>query len=127
MKQKLKVLLADDDNMTSKIIATALINNGCDVITVQNGQDAIDQFNNDNFDLVITDLLMPQIEGIEVISHIVDKTDKIKIIAMSSDASAGYTTLLSIAKASGAGAIIKKPINVNELFETIDNLFKDSA
>jgi CheY-like chemotaxis protein len=119
---KASVLLADDDQTTRFIIAKMLRNENYNVTMVDNGLDAIQTSKEKQFDYLITDILMPGVEGIEVISEVLKSSPDIKIIAISSDRLAGYSTLLNVAQTVGASATIKKPIRADDLINTMERI-----
>lgn len=121
----LKILVAEDDLLTLTMIEKVLTKEGHQVLTVQNGNDAVKSIEENDFDLVITDIQMPGIEGIEVISEIMDKKPKTKTIAISSlGRTSGYTEFLSLATTVGANGVLKKPFTPKELLETIKDIMK---
>ncbi len=121
-KNKFRVLLADDDRLTGTIISKILEKEDYDVTYVENGQDAINCAKANSYDYVITDIIMPEVEGIEVISEVLEYQPNTKIIAISSDDMAGHSTLLTIAQTMGASATIKKPVRPDTLIQTIKSI-----
>lgn len=122
LEKKFSVLLADDDRLTGAMISKILKNEDYDVTYVENGQDAINCAKANSYDYLITDIIMPEVEGIEVISEVLECQPNTKIIAISSDELAGHSTLLTIAQTMGASATIKKPIRPDTLIETIKSI-----
>ncbi len=118
----IKVLVADDDVVVLSMITTILEKHDFDITQVDNGAKAVEKALAQKFDLIITDIMMPEIEGIEVISEIVDKWPESKIIAISSEGRTGFTSFLQIAETVGATASIQKPFTPDELLETIRSL-----
>jgi len=97
----MKVLVADDDALNVAILKKFFTARNMDVETAFDGAEALEKFKNDDYDLVITDIVMPKVEGIEIIGEIRNHSNHIKIIAMSSDANAGRSSLLKIAETMG--------------------------
>ncbi|MGH1455838.1 MAG: response regulator [Alphaproteobacteria bacterium] len=116
------ILLADDDKLVTMLLSKTLNDNGYSVTVVHDGEEAVEKALGSHYDFIITDILMPGIEGIEVISEILEKQPLAKIIAISSDGSAGYTTLLQLAQTVGASATLSKPISPSNLLETLDSI-----
>ncbi len=121
-KEKPTVLLADDDEMACMMLSQKLADHNYDVTVVNNGLDAIEISKDHNFDFLITDIIMPEVEGIEVISEVIDRSPRTKIIAISSDGLAGHSTLLTIAQTVGASAALQKPVRPDTLLETMNNV-----
>lgn len=119
---KPSVLLADDDRLTCLMISKVLERNNFNVTTVENGLDAINLSKEQDFDYLITDIMMPGVEGIEVISEVLQYNPMIKIIAISSDGLVGHSTLLTLAKTMGASATIQKPVRADTLINTIESI-----
>jgi CheY-like chemotaxis protein len=67
-----RVLVADDNKNFLEIMATMLIKVGYDVVTAEDGVDAIDRFNGSCFDAIVTDLDMPRANGYQVARHVRD-------------------------------------------------------
>lgn len=116
------VLLADDDKMTCQAIAGYLSKRNYDVTVVNDGLHAIQEAHKGHYNYLITDILMPEVEGIEVISDIVEHCPDTKIIAISSNGIAGHSTLLTVAKTMGAAATIQKPIRPDALIDIMKSL-----
>lgn len=120
--QKPRVLLVDDDQIICSLLMLTLEKNGYEVISVSNGLAAMDEYAQRHFDFIITDMMMPGMEGIELIGAIIDNNPEAKIIAISSDQVAGYTSFLMIAETVGASACLKKPFTAEELLETLKRI-----
>ncbi len=118
----IKVLVADDDVVMLSMISTILEKHDFDITKVDDGAKAVEKALAQKFDLIITDIMMPEIEGIEVISEIVDKWPESKIIAISSEGRVGFTSFLKIAETVGATATLQKPFSPDVLLETIESL-----
>ncbi|MGN7437981.1 MAG: response regulator [Alcanivorax sp.] len=115
----LKVLVADDQKMTRMMVEKLLTDRGCDVTTVSDGRQAIAFAKEEAYDLIITDIMMPEIEGIEVVSEVINENIDVKVIAMTSEGNVGHTSFLKIAETHGASGSIRKPFTPEELIEKI--------
>lgn len=109
------ILVVDDDPQIRKLVATILKREQHGVITAANGSLALEALENHAVDLVITDLIMPEKEGIETIMEIRQKHPEIPIIAMSGGGKLNPKTYLNIAKNIGAVATMTKPIDTAHL------------
>lgn len=79
------VLVADDDAVVRAILCCALQETGCRVEFARDGVEAIEMFMAGSFDLVITDLQMPRMDGCMVAQYIRTTEKKVPVIGMSSD------------------------------------------
>jgi CheY-like chemotaxis protein len=122
MTVPMKILLVEDDQLLSTLIQKALSRQEYEITAAKNGNEAIEKARAESFDLIITDIFMPDKEGIEVIQEIKEIHPGIKIIAISSDGLAGRSSFLKIAEASGAHACLSKPFNPAQLVEKVSEL-----
>ena len=96
---KARILVADDDWSAREIITNILVNEGCEVEGAENGTEAVAKLDSESFDLCVTDLKMPEVEGIGVLDHIRERHLKtIGIVAT------GYGSIESAITAMRAGA-----------------------
>ncbi|MDR4505998.1 MAG: sigma-54 dependent transcriptional regulator [Candidatus Scalindua sp.] len=121
MKAKKKILVVDDDVALSDMCKELLNNRGYDVEAVYSGEDALKKVKEDNYSIVITDLMMPGIDGIELMKNIKLLNDRIDVIVMTS-----YATVSNAVKAMklGASDYITKPFKRDELTLIIDKIFQ---
>lgn len=116
------ILVIDDDASVREVVSEMLRMEGHDVTIAENGRDAIPMLAQQQFDLVITDLIMPEKEGIETIGEI-RRTDRdIPIIAISGGGRLGPGDYLQTARHIGADATLAKPFTRQELLTTIESL-----
>lgn len=95
-----KILVAEDDKAMAKALNLKLTNAGFVVTSVFDGQEAIDLIGKENFDLIITDLVMPKVDGFGVLQAIKDKGLKTPVIVTSN-----LSQNEDEAKAKQAGAV----------------------
>jgi DNA-binding response OmpR family regulator len=112
MKEK-TILIIDDDEKVLEAIKDVLETDGYVVHTAPDGASGIRCFDVDPPDLVITDINMPDVEGIELIRHLARRTEKIPIIAMSGDPVG--SKFLKAARLLGAVDTLLKPFSTAEL------------
>jgi CheY-like chemotaxis protein len=120
------ILIIDDDALFRGVISRALKAQGHQTVIALDGVDALKTIRHETFDLIITDLFMPNKEGLEVIQEIRALLPVIPILAVSSDGLAGYTSFLKVALAFGANAALRKPFSPEQLLESIKGL-QDAA
>ena len=121
MKDK-KFLVIDDDELVRTMICSVLRNRKCTVYEAVNGEEGVKLAKEHSPNFVITDMLMPDKEGIQTIIEIKALNPDIKIIAMSGGGEKKNMTFLEMAKKVGAHKLLKKPFKPSELFETIKEL-----
>lgn len=116
------ILLVDDDPSVRQVVSEMLRQAGHDVTPAENGRVALAQLRERTFDLVITDLIMPEQEGIETIAEIRRHEPNMRIIAMSGGGRLGPGDYLETARYLGADATLAKPFGRQELIATVDAL-----
>ena len=119
---ELKILLIDDDDVIRLTMQSALKKRGFQVITAENGNIGLELFKKESPHIVITDMLMPNKEGLETISEIRSLKTKVKIIAMSGGGSTQNMTFLKLAEKVGADQLLSKPVKPEQLIMAIENL-----
>ncbi len=120
-----RILIVDDEPSLRHVVGEHLRRAGHDVATVSNGLEALDEMREAAFDLVITDIIMPQMEGIETIRELRKQTPALKIIAMSGggrfDDGDYY---LRMAHLFGSDAVLAKPFSREQLLEAVTRVLK---
>ncbi|HTJ79626.1 MAG TPA: response regulator [Rariglobus sp.] len=117
-----RILLIDDDDDFRAMLRLTLTHFGHTVIEACDGKEGLTLFPGANSDLVITDIVMPEKEGLEVVMELRKRRPSVKIIVMSGGArnrSAGY---LQTAKALGASTVLEKPFSNGDLLTAINQL-----
>ena len=114
-----KILVIDDDPRIRRLIGRILSGEGHDVAAAENGNDGLRRFRADQPALVISDLLMPEKEGIETICEIRREAPSIPILAISGGS---HGLFLDIATALGASRALSKPFRSAELIEVVNQL-----
>ena len=116
------VLIVEDDKELREMLKMSLLRSGFTVLEAKNGKDAITHFKPALTDLVVTDLIMPEEDGLKVVIKLRELKPSIKIIAISGGGKVGPGSYLNLAKALGADAINSKPFSINDLTEKIEQL-----
>lgn len=114
------ILLVDDDVLVVQSILRALTSKGHMVVTASNGIEGLERFTKDRFDLVITDIIMPDQEGLGMIMEMRRSVPATKIIAMSGGGRCGNLEFLTMAGELGAMATLKKPIRLEEFHRVLN-------
>lgn len=114
------ILLIDDEQMTLTMVKMGLEMFGHEVVVASNGEEGIDKFNKDHFDIVITDMQMPGMGGKGVVHHIrKSKRCGTPIIGVS-----GNPHLL---EGTDFDTTFPKPFSIQALAESVDHLAPDRA
>jgi CheY-like chemotaxis protein len=116
------VLIVEDDKELREMLKLSLIRSKFTVLEAGNGKEAISHFKPTITDLVVTDLIMPEEDGLKVIIKLKELKPSIKIIAISGGGKAGPGSYLNLAKALGADAIFSKPFSIADLVGKIEDL-----
>lgn len=112
MKEKLEILLLDDETIVGNRLGPALKKVGCDVEVFEDPKKALNRINEKEFDIVVTDIMMADVNGIQVLEEVQKKSDKTKVIIIT-----GYATVALAREAMDKGAfdMIAKPFRPNDL------------
>jgi len=113
------ILVIDDDKLMRLALARILISSGYNVIQASDGEEGLQLYRTQDFDLVITDLIMPDKEGIQIIRELRKENSSIRIIAMSAGGRGGATDYLKWARLMGAKQCLSKPIKREELLNAV--------
>jgi DNA-binding NtrC family response regulator len=115
---KAKVLLVDDEEDFLSTLAERLETRGLKVNTVTNGEQAVARAEKEGFDLIVLDLAMPGMDGLETLKRIKEKQPDAEIIILSGQGS--IKTSIEAMKL-GAEDFMEKPVNISELLDKISN------
>lgn len=116
------ILLVEDDNDLRAMLKSSLERKRYTVIEASNGREALQKFKPLLTDLVITDLLMPEQDGIGLIMEVKKLRPDIKVIAISGGGKAGPSNYLSIAETLGADAVFAKPFSLASLMDKVTSI-----
>jgi len=119
-----RILLIDDDRLVRQSIRLALSESGHHVEEAENGADGLERITVARPDLVITDLIMPEREGIETILAVRRIAPDLPIIAISGGGRIGPGDLLAAAKRLGATTTLRKPFDDVELIQQIERVLQ---
>ena len=111
------ILIIDDDIVFSKLTCSRLEKEGHTVFTVEDGRSGLFQLKMMPAALVITDILMPGGDGLQIIIDLRVNFSRVKIIAVS-----GTKELLASAESLGAHAVLVKPVSKEDLISTVNRL-----
>jgi DNA-binding response OmpR family regulator len=112
-----RVLVAEDDPSIRRLLATILRRASYEVDTAADGRDAIEKTKTTDYDVIVLDLMMPVMTGVEVLNCLAVRTPKPRFVVILSAAPHD-----AIARARGANvfATLHKPSAINEIVATVD-------
>ena len=117
-----RILIIDDDVQILKMLRKMLELEGHEVVDAADGNKGLKLYRDAPTDIIITDIIMPEKEGIETIIELRREFPEVKIIAMSGGGNAGPEEYLHMAKGLGAQRTLTKPFENEELLEAIGAL-----
>jgi CheY-like chemotaxis protein len=117
-----RILVIDDDDGFRKMVCAFLEAEGHEVIEAVNGQDGLDKFRSFDPELIVTDIYMPVLNGIETIQKIRAEKPDIPVIAVSGGSSIQTATILQVAGEAGADRIMEKPFRKSAFVDTVEQL-----
>lgn len=117
----LKILIAEDDRELRQLFSHVLTKNGYAVKGVSNGKEALDAMDNDYFDLIITDIMMPIMDGYTLVQQLRDTGNITPVLMITAkdafdDMNQGFV--------SGTDDYMVKPVNVNEMLLRVKALLR---
>jgi len=124
MKSK-RILVIEDDPFMRETLQDVVEDKGYYITTVANGKRGISLHEKEHYDLIITDVLMPDIDGLEVIMKIRQNFPQTKLLAVSGGGHISSKEYLMMARELGSNGVVQKPFNNDELVEKIASLLND--
>jgi len=117
----LKILIAEDDRELRQLFTHVLIKNGYNVTGVSNGQEALDALDADYYDLIISDIMMPVMDGYELVRSLRNAKDETPVLMITAkdafdDMEQGFL--------SGTDDYMVKPVNVEEMLLRVAALLR---
>ena len=122
MEKTLHILLIEDDPLVRETVEAMLMRLGHRVTTAGNGVEGLQKLREMTPDVVLTDIIMPEKEGIETIMEVRRTHREIKVIAMSGGGPTRNMDFLRFAERLGAHAILPKPFGLDELQRVLAQL-----
>ena len=117
-----KILLIDDDREVRLSILTVLKSVGHYVLDYDSAIDAMRAVTENEFDIAIIDILMPDVDGLELINQLNKERPNIKMIAISGDGNTLKKSYLPAARAFGAMATLEKPFEAEALIAAVTQM-----
>ena len=112
----MKILIVDDNKYSVSALTNLLKNNNYTLEIAANGREALDLYNADRFDVVITEIKIPKMNGIELLKAIRERSKKTRVVIIT-----GHSNMenMSAAVSHGVDAYFSKPLNVRNFMDTI--------
>ena len=116
MAEKLEVLLLDDEPIVGKRLKPALAKIGCNVEVFEEPKKALERIDQKEFDIVVTDIRMDEVDGLQVLEHVRQSSERTKVIMIT-----GYAMMAVAREAMEKGAFdfISKPFKPDDLRKVI--------
>jgi len=121
------ILIIDDDKAVLGLFTQALENNGYSVVQAADGREGLRLFEVAPTDLVITDIMMPEMDGLELIPKLRKKSPDLPIIAISGGMRNATISFLPQAKIFGACRVFVKPVSLSVLLQAVKELLGESG
>ena len=121
-----KILVIEDDEIVRGVIRRVLQSKGFDVLEASDGKQGVDVFREESADLVITDIVMPNKEGLETIRDLRRLDPQVKIIAISGGGRNTPDDYLDVAEKFGALRTFEKPFEWDDLIQAMTELLGKS-
>jgi CheY-like chemotaxis protein len=119
---KKRILVIDDDFNVRSVICDSLADCGYEVEQASNGELGLDMMKKRMPDLLITDIIMPYRDGIEVILEVRQKYPGLKVLAISGGGRVKTGDYLGIAQRLGSDEILRKPFDMKDLEKAVERL-----
>lgn len=121
-----RIFIIDDDEQLLRMLRKALEIAGHEVAAAGNGKDGIKLFRENPADLILSDILMPEMDGLEVLMQLRREFPQVKIIAMSGGSESLNLDTLEIARRLGAVHTLRKPFALPEMLRAVREVLDPS-
>lgn len=116
------VLIIDDDTDIRELWASFLEDGGYEISLAASGADGLRIIDERPIDIVVTDVLMPDKDGIETLLEIKQRQPRAKVLVVSGGGISSNTAMLDVADAMGADGVLQKPVEMDKFCSTIAGL-----
>lgn len=117
-----RILVIDDDAGVRRVVARLLEMEGHTVVQAENGKVALEQYAHEPTDLVISDIYMPEMDGIELLTRLRESFPDARLVAMSGGGAIAAHHMLKAAEALGAVGVVEKPFDLDAIRVHLDGL-----
>ena len=118
-----EILVIDDEPDICQLLADILTSQGHNVTCASDGLQGLNELSKKKYDMAVTDMLMPEHDGIEFIRAAQKKHPEVRLVAISGGGHIPGASYLSIAKGFGVKAIVEKPFDVESILTVINPMF----
>jgi two-component system cell cycle response regulator CpdR len=119
----IRILLAEDEEAMRVYLARALENAGYDVVAVGCGTDALPYLENEHFDLLLSDIVMPEMDGIELAQRCAELRPNTKVMFIT-----GFAAVtLKASREAPQAKVLSKPFHLRDLVMEVQRVFGQSA
>jgi CheY-like chemotaxis protein len=122
-----KILLIDDNPKIQALFSQLLAGMGHEIIRASNGKQGLQLIDESRPDLVITDIMMPEVDGLELLMHLRNTHDSVPVIAISGGMRALPVNFLEQARLFGARYVFEKPVPLDVLRNAVTELLEDAS
>ena len=119
----MKTILVAEDNDSNYILMTYILKRNYEFRRAKNGQEAVEEVDKGGIDLVLMDLKMPVMDGLEATKHIKEKHPDLPIIALTANA---FDSDRKLAMEAGCNAFLPKPVSSDLCLKTIAKFLEES-
>jgi CheY-like chemotaxis protein len=120
-----RILIVEDDEEIRSVLGEILRSEGHETTLASNGKEGLRIFKEAGADVIITDIIMPDKEGLETIMELREKHPDVKIVAISGGGMSDAESYLKLAEKMGASCTLSKPFQREELLQVVNNLLAD--
>src|SRR5215467_8700107 len=124
LPEKKQVLIVDDEPNLRKILSAQLSRDGYDVLTAEDGQQGLDLLHDNHIDLVITDLKMPKVDGMQLLREALREDPDLPVVMITAH---GTVDTAVEALKTGAFDYLTKPFDKDEVRQIVDKALKTRA
>lgn len=118
---KLRILLAEDEEAMRGYLSRALENAGYDVVAVDRGTEAVPLLENENFDLLLSDIVMPEMDGIELAQRCAEISPRTKVMFIT-----GFAAVtLRASREQPQAKVLSKPFHLRDLVLEVGRIFDE--
>ena len=119
----IRILLAEDDSAMRTYLARALENAGYDVVSVDRGTAAVPLLETQEFDLLLSDIVMPEMDGIELAQLCADIAPRTRVMFITGFAAVSMRASREVPRTK----VLSKPFHLRDLVMEVERLFADQA
>lgn len=115
------ILIVDDEPSVRLLVGHLLLAQGHRVTEAANGREAVKAFQTGQVDLVVLDILMPEMDGIQTLQALQRISPQVRVVAMSSGGMMDSPLYLRIAELMGATQVLEKPFDADQLHRAVNS------